>query len=288
MKTRNIYAHLLSLAINRVMYFDRVNIWLNTNRPLINESLQETLKESGLNIEIILKPMSPFQPTWKQLLQLHQPSLLALRYIAEAIQNAACSYLINRVELAVDWITESRENADTLHRFLQESFIHKAGQRYFFENSHSSFKRRGTSYFALKDTHHILPLIYSDRSSKLTGQPCAHFEYRLLNTESCRSKGIVTLSQLIHYDILHFFRNNVHFHKKVSKLQVGQAIAAVESRNIASRRGYEKLCDAFLDEHQLSYDMAGMQQLLQCAPALRKELETKNSYQDIIMKALFR
>jgi len=300
MQIRQVKAYLNSLVVDRFAYIDRVNIWLDTNRPVVSQKTIQAFHLSNRKIEIVNWPMSKFQPSWKQKLQLHQPTPELLKLVEDDIHRASCNYVINRVELAVDWITETAANADAMHLFLQTHFVHCSSMSYHFENEYKTPTCMGTSYFAQKKKHKIVPVIYTDKVSKVNREPCAHFEYRLTDTGTCRAKEILTLDDLIVYDIIAFFTDHVEFHKKPTKEEIGKALRhnkeqddpqlsiSKSNSNGKSRRSFEKLCERFLVKIGTDYDELCLQELHQLIPKLKSHYDSSDkSLQTTIVKSLF-
>lgn len=295
---REIKPFLRALFYERLTYIDRANIWLDTDRQVISKRTMKAIRALGKEIKVIVRPMNEFQPEWKQIVQLYQvtPEILAL--IDEDIRNAACDYMINRVELTLDWTTPTMKQAKKLHFFLRKCFIHQSGKAYYFENlpknkesdSNAEFDDDylGTSYFADKKKHKIIPVIYSDKRSKINGKPCTHMEYKLSSARLCAKKQIVTIRQLMEYDIVAFFKENVTFSKMPSLEKVGMAICEQEKKpSKKTRRGYEKDGKKYFDSLSWNEKRACLQKLLQDYPKASKYIERRSSvFHMEVVKAL--
>lgn len=284
MNVKEIPAHLRSLFTERFSYIDRANIWLDTDRAIIDS---ETHHRFGRRIHTIRVPMSKFQPVWKQKIQLYQPTPDMLRLIDEDIHRAACGYMINLAELTIDWTTKTGHKADGLHHFLKACFVH-GNQRYAYENDYEDDRTPGTSRFAQLGKHKVVPVIYSDHLSKINRKRCAHFEYKLVGASTCKRKNIVTLRQLAEYDIIGFFKENATFCKMPSKHEIGMAICETEQRTVTTRRGYEKVAETYFANHRWTRENLCLQHLLQEFPPLAQYIEGKDThFHKAIVKALF-
>ena len=228
----------------RIDYIDRIHIWLDTNRSVFDQNTIKAIASDGTRIKVEIKPMSDFQPEWRQKIELLQPTKKALKIIDDTIAAAQCGYIVNRIELTVDYLTKNQDNADVLHAHIAQSLFHKSGKKYHYSNDYKTWKRPGTSYFADQTKHKVIPVVYSSKRSKIAKKPCCHIEYRFIGKTACARKGFTTIRHLLDCDIVETIKENVSFDKRPSKHEIGMAVRVKQDGSI-TRRGYEKLCDSF-------------------------------------------
>ncbi|NVZ09777.1 hypothetical protein HW932_10945 [Allochromatium humboldtianum] len=277
MTARDSKATIKTLIKKRYAYFDHIEIWVDTETKILDRSTRQKIKKQGANVSIVPLKISPFQGEYRTKLELTQVNPQVLQILQAAFDQHACAYLIARIEFTVDWVTETPEQARTLQRLFEQYFIHRCRRRaappFYFENVHQDADSAGTSYFSPKDSRGLVPLIYSSRQKRRSGdQPCAHFEYRLTTTAACKRHNFRVLQDLIECDILAFMRQHVTFIAKPSKEDVGRALASAAN---PSRRTLERCCNDFFKQRQTTLEQIPIQQLLSWLPELHALAQKK-------------
>ena len=219
MNVREINRYVSERVLERYTYYDQISLWLDTQAEIFDEKICQLIAAEGSTIRPSKKPMSKYHPSFRQRVVVEQVSQATLQIIDDALLAAGCGYLINRIELTIDWVCASAQGARELQGLIEQSFIHDNGKQRFY---YSKFKpdaaaSMGTYYFADKKKHKIIPVLYSDRRKPLSGnQPCAHFEYRLCKTDICKRKGFHVIQDLLdcqYYAVLekqYDFRQKTH------------------------------------------------------------------------------
>jgi hypothetical protein len=308
MKTYEVKKHLSTLITHRERYFDRVHLWLDTDRRVFSQAEEQAIRDSTqgtgeVRAEFLFKPMDICQPHFKCKIELHQPTRETFQLLDDKIAQAGCGYVINYVEVAADFNTGTWEKADQLHEFIRRSLVYRAGTQYPFDiRSGTDPARLGSTYFNdLYKPRSITPVFYSDRL-KISGKPVGHLEYRLDGSGNCERYHLTTLKQLMNYDMRGFFQKLVEFRKMPSKYDIGLALTKAEARRQAkfkagmsdapeaqkSRWAYEMRCNRFLAKQGIDYDTVPLQRLLSWVPEAGASLmEKSRTYHDTVMNVLF-
>jgi hypothetical protein len=167
-------------------YYDFVQAWLMT--PLPPTEIRWLQGQCDLDVDNRPKR---WDRTYQQRLQLRQPSLAALQLLA-----GVNGVLINRVEIALDWIFD--EPCDSAHALIR---------RYHVKRHHGDQELllwAGITRYTAPPWHRAPNRLvsYSDRHSRITGEPyCVHLDWRLQGVEALRRAGMGSLSELLQLDL---------------------------------------------------------------------------------------
>lgn len=162
-----------ALIRDRVAFIDTITIL--TRRQLGPEALR-TLKEFQAIFPCGKSRAARAGFYWRYVIP--QPSRKALEYLSVIL--APDSYRISQIEIAVDLIVDSWEAAERVGDFLVRHLVQN------WRGKRRSVFYSGTSYWREASTTRNL-VLYHDLRSKITGQYCAHFEFRFQETEKCRT-----------------------------------------------------------------------------------------------------
>lgn len=212
-KYRNLYQ-------NAIVYIDRIDLWIETNRKIFNKDDIKTLKMYGCTITAKAKIMNEFKVEFRQTIKIFQPNLKSINYIIEKIKNHG-NYRINRIELAYDWIASNEKKAKAIHEILSKHFVYCAGNKYSYGSYIDKNKKYQTDYFArrkpeikkdldsnkfiiVSNSDKVIPVMYSSRRNKILDKHCAHFEIRLVGSQACKSSGFRTLRDFNNQYIVDF------------------------------------------------------------------------------------
>jgi hypothetical protein len=130
-------------------------------------------------------------------LVLHQPTPQTI----SALQRTVGEYVLSRIDLALDLETEKPEDAPGVQRYV----VRHLTQRY--RGKRHTNTVEDTDYWAAKWQRRNIA-IYSDRPSKITGQPVCHIEIRLYGADVCRRYGASQLDDLNHRLFTEIIRRN--------------------------------------------------------------------------------
>jgi hypothetical protein len=132
-----------------------------------------------------------------QSLVLHQPEPEALRYIADK----ACS--IVQVDVSLDLLTDSRQDAKALQRFFVRHLMpHR-------RPSEAIHWIKTTAYFGFNHANHspgVSVAVYGDRDSKAAGSPCCHIEWKVKGAAPLRARSLRNAAELLVLDHRRFWR----------------------------------------------------------------------------------
>jgi hypothetical protein len=133
---------------DKKLYFDRVRIWFDTKVP---PGTRNALKRYCGGLKRRTKPMRYRRggvrvedPKWLSSWDLLQPTNKAFEYLR---QRTAGEYLINYVEITLDWITDTREDARALQQFLEGHLIKR------WRGQQRCLVHRGTFYIGSRIPH---------------------------------------------------------------------------------------------------------------------------------------
>ncbi|WP_295398893.1 hypothetical protein [uncultured Thiocystis sp.] len=268
MHARELKKQIELLVLGREIYYDEIQIWLDTDRPLFEGAVQRQIEETNGKIDAIIKPMSQYNSVMRQQITLYQPTLAHLKLVQKVLDDFACNYFISRVEIACDWIVASEEQAWELQRLVADGYRHSSRHGYAFSNV------KGTYYFSDRKTHKIVPVLYCRMQPKTTQndqRPRTHFEYRLIGKKVCQNKNLCVLQHLIDYDLCAFLTKHMTFHPKPTKTQVGKVLLEKDNKPDRHRDTYIQKCDTFLTSQlgpNYPYKDVPLQQLLNFIPEL--------------------
>ena len=287
MNVREIHQFVSQRVCERYAYYDHLELWLDTQAKVFDRKARKLIAIEGATVRPYLKKMSEYNPLFRQKVEFEQVNNSTLRIIDEILLKAACGYLINRIEIAVDWVCASPQDARDLQWLIEQSFIHDDGKQQFHYNKFPPEVAESpvTSYFADNENHKIIPVVYSDSPKQLSGnQPCTHFEYRLCNTEVCKSKGFRVIRNLSDGDNIQFLKDHVNFVKKPSLEEVGKV---VPGEPISSPSGLRKRCHKYWYDKGITYADITAQELLSHFPTLRSGVMAKSKdYHQAMLRAL--
>jgi hypothetical protein len=175
-------------------YFDRVRVWFDTKVPPELPHIGKPF--CGRKTKKGTQPMS-YQiggrwfedPQWLSSWDLFQPTNDAFEYLRDHTEG---DYLINYLEITLDWITDTHEDARALQRFLEGHLIkQRRGQQH-------CLKYRGTFYIGSRLPHGYTRLdVYSDRPSKVAegNTPCCHVEWTLQGSRRIKTYKDVKIKE---------------------------------------------------------------------------------------------
>lgn len=287
MNIRDINRYVSERVLERYTYYDQISLWLDTQAEIFDEKICQLIAAEGSTIRLSKKPMSKYHPSFRQRVVVEQVSQATLQIIDDALLAAGCGYLINRIELTIDRVCASAQGARELQGLIEQGFIHDNGKQQFYCSNYVSdaAASMGTYYFADKEKHKIIPVLYSDRRKPLSGnQPCAHFEYRLCKTDICKRKGFHVIQDLLDCNVMQYMKNNMTFVKKPTQVEVGKAVPGVP---IGSTSGLKKRCNEYLYNQDKTFADTTAQELLSYFPTLRSGVMAKSKdYHQAMLRAL--
>ena len=146
-----------------------------------------------------------FNPKLKQRLQLRQPKFEALQFLIERGDRVH----LNRVEIALDWIFEERDQCNGAHKFLSryhvKSHHYKQGIRFVGDADQGI----NTRYSGPRTARNLL-VLYSDKVCKSTGElDTTHSEWRIRSPDALKRVGISSVKDLLKIDPHEFWNKRL-------------------------------------------------------------------------------
>lgn len=290
MNVRTVKSRINGLIERATLYYDRIRIYCDTDRPLISAQETAEFKQRGTKINVEQKLMSEYNPRFQQKIDILQPRLDDLLQIARILDRQRLHYRITRVELACDWATKNTADVSKLRQIIQSSFYSKKQQPYF-----NTFE--GTDYYAgrKRKGQAVIPVIYTRPKEKCFSDrriPCIHLEFRLITSTICRKNKIYTVQDLIDYDLKAYFEERLGFYPKPTKTQCGKLISGHTTHH---RDTYMRRCDQFIAKEfqgEFTYETISLMALLTTVPELEarfkkgKKLKKNKLYAEKMRAAL--
>ena len=180
-------------------FFDVVQVRFAS--PLSDEAIRRLKRHCGGGV-VDWTEKFWFNPDYPQCLRLFQPSPAAFAMLVRR------DVLINYVEVSLDWIFATAEEAERARRFVDR---HWAMTHYRQDDDRHVHVHEGTRYTAPQASPRDF-VVYHDKESKLTGEvDCCHLEVRFQSRQSCSRLGIETFDDLLAFDHRQFWTRNLRF-----------------------------------------------------------------------------
>ena len=186
-------------------YFDKVQFWVHQPlNPATLAALKEQCGRGGIHAD---NNPARFDFRYRQRIELKQPSEDALRWLA-----GHDDALINRLEIAIDYVFENQTRKDVAFEFLHRHIVrrwHGRNQAIKLVSGKRENKRQPrvvdeiqdgeTRYDAYRAPNKIV--IYRNKHSRITGElHCLHLEWHLNLLKTVRGVGILSGQDLVEYD----------------------------------------------------------------------------------------
>jgi hypothetical protein len=205
---------MLNLCLARYSYFDTVEVMLPHRLPSRATQILRSLNPGFKFLKFNRNPRWPFG------VRLQFPTKAALLFIERAFRD----HLVRRLDISMDWITATQDDAEALGRWLQRGLTQRyRGQRRVVWNG--DFLYLG----ARSDSRN--GLLYWDRLSKVSSLPAAHIDCRINSAAQCRKLGIKKLSDLFTLDCKRVLRENFRLSRLSNRL-VKKRIEEIARRSV--------------------------------------------------------
>lgn len=110
---------------------------------------------------------------------------------------------LNGVEVSLDWTFDDPYQLDQADWFVRSHWIKRWHGKQRVKAKHD------THYWARKGSRNV-PVVYSDRPSRLTGEECClHLDWRISGKEALQRVGIGSAQDLISFDFHQFWRTRL-------------------------------------------------------------------------------
>jgi hypothetical protein len=195
---------------DRLAYFDTVSVWISRLLMPSEIAMLESLcgcvicrpiwrTTSGSNGWMWLKE-------YRMRLVLHQPRWEALAFLNQ-LQFKRPAPLINRVDCALDFLTQTFARARELQQYLDERW-HKPYHR----GGHGVRVFNGTTYIGTKHRQSKY-VSYAGLPSRHTGGPCCHYECRFQSQRAVRSLGVKSIDDLLAFNFIAFWAKRLRLYE---------------------------------------------------------------------------
>lgn len=236
---------------NDAFYFDRIHI----NTRLSREDLTNILPIDKLKKEcryLNTQDSSPQLMGYKTRLSIVAPTRNFFIILNDHLQKAF--YIITYIEIAHDIFYPTKYEAEftsynifrTIRKKYSRSFVYDEEKSGKSRTSQELKKRLSRGLFASrtfystyenvsKGTRHCwFKLVIYARYSKLNGQPCIHYEWRIKKTSIIFEKtGIKTIEDLLNFNFETFFlamEKKYIVHEKLDKEKIGKVLCDCERK----------------------------------------------------------
>ena len=146
-------------------------------------------EQRPLKRRYVLRRVPTANDFWIFKLTVHQPTPTSVQILGEAVEAIRARLL--EVHLSLDLITRSPNDAITLQDYLEGRLLPSTRLK------HPISKFKGTTYFNRKTRKGVEVALYSDKPSKVSGQPCFHMDWRVIGTVALKRAGLATVSAIL-------------------------------------------------------------------------------------------
>ena len=180
-------------------YIDSVALWLD--KKLANTEIRTLKRLCGHRHS---KQGRPWRSNaYRYRLHLHQPTKEALRFLDEIVTSRGIGYFINWVDLALDYVFHDESEARLFYVFFDQHLIkpwHGRQQLQYVETTRYTSERRWVR-------NQII--LYCDKPSRISGEPCTHLEWRVRTKGATQARKLGDLQNLIAFDHRAFWRTQL-------------------------------------------------------------------------------
>lgn len=227
--------------------FDRYRIWLDTPMP---ELPVKAIEQLGAKLVIKPNRSVQHQPLWQCQISVHQPTEKASQLLADAIQDKRYRTRPDYAEVAADYITSTRADADGVRDFfLAHMLVPHMRVDVVCEEGTTFYYHRRANETGGKAPH--VPVIYSDRKSKLAGdhadRRCCHLEHRFSGSAALSQIGIACMADMAAFSHAMFWGRQLKLARLPAKAELGRFLAPEKSdcSGTALRKRAEKFLAPF-------------------------------------------
>lgn len=234
-------------------YFDRVQVWLKSPA---NKMAMKLLRENSGHLYVENGP-ARFDYSYRQRIELKQPKVAALDWIA-----SRSDALVNRVEIALDYICANEIERDDLYEFFDRHLVrrwHSAKHEVVLHSGENE-----TRYDAPRSARSSL-VTYKENYSRISGElNVVRIEWRATGVRAVRAAGITEPRDLPDFDHREFWKRRLVL-LQADKQKIGRYVAnrkGKERRRISEPADKRRGCvmmnsvenvQALLDEYRSSF-----------------------------------
>lgn len=217
-----------SLITDRISYIDSVSVWYTRNLEPHEIDTIESLCVGDPYMPWQQEPM-PYNEHYCFTHTLHQPTIETFEYIKSF---AKTGYMINHVAIALDLITETITNRETVTEFLETHLIK------LWPGKDKLYRFKGTSYSSRKKWQANKLVTYSELPSKVNGLRTCHIEWRVSKADTVRGKGLSTFDEILEFDHVSFWRKHIQLRTINSLTRLGKAVRNQSKRKASGIKTY--------------------------------------------------
>ena len=173
-----------------VTYVDTVELFFRSIPVGLRKSVEKIIGK-----RVLIKPCKDGRgKIWGYRLAVNQPTLEILSFFAEFQTNHWCR--VSRLDLAVDFITDTQDRADALALYLWQHLVLRYRRKGLLKTMKS------TGYWSLKSCSKNL-VLYADKPARTVEghPPCAHLQLRILRAGAVERAGLDSIDALITLNI---------------------------------------------------------------------------------------
>jgi hypothetical protein len=204
------------------------------NKPIYLDTVQVlvTHKDAARAIKYLASEGAKFitrdtgHPMWPVSIRIHQPQ----REVLENLEANLTKHLVNRVDVARDYVVDSQSEAEALNRFL----IRHATQPWHGKRIASLVDAE--TWYLSAPWRGRNTACYASRPSKAVAAPCAHVEARLTTARQTRRRNADNLSGLMALDLSAVFAREARL-TFINWENVAKNLEAVISASVSNWRG---------------------------------------------------
>lgn len=186
-----------------VAFIDKVQVWLPDEPSEVD--LRKLRSCCAGKVHVHHESMKGHS-RWRCRLQLNQPEPDAV----SLLERIADHCLINGLEIALDLTLGDREEVCDLRRFIDAVLVKPKPGKQRIEDSGRRWPwdYKGTLYFdRLRSQTNLV--VYSDRPSKMSDQPCVHIEYRVKGKGAVERLGVTRPGDLASLNLRKFWEKHL-------------------------------------------------------------------------------
>jgi hypothetical protein len=181
-------------------YIDGARLWLRN--PLSEYDLQWLSERAGGRKMHVKNGPARFSHNFVQRVDLYQPSQEALEWLSHRND-----VLLNYAEFALDWVLACDEDRQAAFRAAARTLVkrhhRRQGLRFVGDNV-----EKITLYTGPRTAANVV-VIYADKPSKISGEPCVHTEWRAKGVAALRCAEIHSVQDLLTFDHRRFWRDRL-------------------------------------------------------------------------------
>lgn len=209
----------------RIPYIDTVWILLGERDGAAVRREMDWLKSvcGSVRRERIKRRRGALGTRFRFRLILHQPAGEALQFLHWLfVDKGKSRIVICRLDASLDLVVVDASAAVELQHYMEQCLV----QRW-----HRGFVTiyKSTMYTRRRKSHNNIA-IYSDRPSKITGEPCCHMEWRIVRARTLRGVGICHLQDVSQIEHRRFWRDRLRIMVQPDTQKLGKAMMKMGRR----------------------------------------------------------